>query len=49
MPQEQPSPEELDKLSNKILRVKRCPDCGETITGGFTGLVQHLKDVHNKE
>lgn len=49
MPQEIPTPEELDKLSNKILRVKRCKTCGETITGGFTGLVQHLQDAHGKD
>lgn len=48
MTKNEPTPDELDALSNKMLRTKRCPDCGTKISGGFTGLVQHLKDAHGK-
>lgn len=39
------TPEELDALSNKMLKPNECTECGER-PETFTAMVDHLKSAH---
>jgi hypothetical protein len=45
MSKNNPTPAELDAISNAMLGKPKCDQCGAR-PGSFTDLVQHLKDAH---